>query len=58
MKHLMITLLLFGLVTGLGGLAACGGPILRDDYMGKSVLQPETLAQPVERDQQGNPILE
>ena len=31
---------------------------LRDDYFGKSILQPSRSAEPVARDGEGNPILE
>ncbi len=39
-------------------LAGCGGSMLRDDYMGMSVLQPDKLPRAVERDAHGNPILD
>ncbi len=58
MRRLTVILLLLSLVAGLGGLAGCGGSMLRDDYMGKSVLQPDQLSQPVDRDERGEPILE
>ena len=41
--------------------AACSGvdePLLRDHYVGKSILQPDKMTQYVKRDGQGNPILE
>ena len=41
--------------------AACSGvdePLLRDHYVGKSILQPERTPQYVKRDGHGNPILE
>ena len=39
-------------------LGACSLPRLRDDYMGKSLLQKEkTIRPPVRRDAWGNPIL-
>lgn len=31
---------------------------LRDDYSGKSILQPDKVAEPVRRDQEGEPVLE
>ena len=31
---------------------------LRDDYTGKSILQPGKVAEPVRRDQEGEPVLE
>ncbi len=57
MKRPTIAVLLC-LGAGLGGLAACSESILRDDYMGKSWLQPDKVYQPVKHDDQGNPILE
>ena len=43
------------------GIAACDQITpdfsLRDDYMGKSFLQPDKVPQPVARDEQGAPIL-
>lgn len=39
-------------------LGACSLPRLRDDYMGKSLLQKEkTIHPPVRRDAWGNPVL-
>ncbi|MEQ9638635.1 MAG: hypothetical protein RIM84_01305 [Alphaproteobacteria bacterium] len=39
-------------------LASCGGgPLVRDDYLGLSWLEPERKAEPVRRDGNGNPIL-
>lgn len=40
--------------------AACGGvdePLLRDHYVGKSILQPEKTSRGVKRDGYGNPVL-
>lgn len=31
---------------------------LRDDYTGKSILQPNKVAEPVRRDAEGEPVLE
>ncbi|MDP7546594.1 MAG: hypothetical protein QGF20_04810 [Alphaproteobacteria bacterium] len=40
-------------------LAACDStPFLRDDYMGKKLIEPELLPQRVPRDQDGNPQLQ
>lgn len=42
-------------------LGACGGgfsSLLRDDYMGKSLLQPDNQYAPVKRDEKGNPVLD
>jgi len=41
---------------GLG--AGCDQPILRDDYMGKSWLQPDQEPRTVAHDAEGNPIIE
>lgn len=39
-------------------LAACdSSPLLRDNYMGQNLLEPELLPRPVARDNKGNPIL-
>lgn len=57
MKRLTIPLLI-GLLASLVGLVGCGGSILRDDYMGKSLLESDNLNQTVERDERGNPILD
>ena len=39
-------------------LSACDtNPLLRDDYMGKKVVEPRLLPQPVARDGNGNPML-
>ena len=50
--------LLFGFLLTFGGLAGCSESILRDDYMGKSLLQPVDVSGAVERDDEGNPILD
>ncbi len=40
-------------------LGGCGEVFrVRDDYMGKAVLQPDQVAQPVPRDERGEAILE
>ena len=41
--------------TGLGG---CAWEPLRDEYLGKSVVQPAKVSQPMRRDAYGNPILD
>lgn len=52
----MIRLLLAFLV--LLALASCGGgPLVRDDYLGLSWLEPSRKAEPVKHDGNGNPIL-
>ena len=39
-------------------LAGCSGePLLRDYYLGKSILQPSKVSRPVERDALGNAVL-
>lgn len=50
-------------LAGLSGalllLSACSDePWIRDDYFGKSWLEPERIIQPIKRDPYGNPILE
>ncbi len=41
------------------GLSACdSSPLLRDDYMGQSLIEPDLLAQRVPRDRDGNPMLQ
>ncbi len=43
----------------LAGLSACGGdPLLRDDYLGKRLLEPERMPGEVVRDKYGNPVLQ
>lgn len=54
-RHAAFAILLWA---GFGGLAGCAESLLRDDYMGKSILQPEAVVQPVRRDERGDPILE
>jgi hypothetical protein len=45
------------LICGLG-LSACGDrPVLRDYYMGKSLLQPDKVQRPQPRDANGNAII-
>lgn len=34
------------------------GPLIRDNYWGKSVLQPDMVLRPAERDAFGNPVLD
>ncbi len=41
------------------GVAACdSGPLLRDNYLGQSILEPDLRPRRVQRDEQGNPILQ
>ncbi|MDP6689374.1 MAG: hypothetical protein QF384_07760 [Alphaproteobacteria bacterium] len=43
----------------LAGLSACGdAPLLRDDYMGKQLIEPELMPRQVVRDEYGNPVLQ
>lgn len=40
-------------------LGGCGELFrVRDDYMGKAILQPNQVAQPVPRDERGEPVLD
>lgn len=39
-------------------LAACGKSLIRDDYMGKALLQPDKVPRPVQYNAYGDPILE
>jgi hypothetical protein len=40
------------------GLAACdGGTLLRDNYLGQGIIEPDLRPQRVRRDNLGNPIL-
>ena len=57
MKEMALPLL-FGILLIFGGLAGCSESILRDDYMGKSLLQPDNVPGAVRRDEKGNPILD
>lgn len=51
-------LLLVFLCLQLFALSGCGGLFrVRDDYMGKALLQPDQIAQPVARDEHGEAIL-
>lgn len=38
-------------------LGACDRRWLRDDYMGRDLLEPELTPQPAPRDDRGNPVL-
>jgi hypothetical protein len=51
-------LVVLALVAWLGLGTGCDRPILRDHYMGKSWLQPETEPRTVIRDPEGEPIIE
>ncbi len=51
-----LTSCLLGLALGLAGCAPF--QVLRDDYMGKDVLQPEKVDKGVRRDEMGNAIPE
>ena len=46
------------LLCGVSLLVGCAAlvPTIRDDYMGKSLLQPHKVPQPVEYDKKGNAI--
>jgi len=45
------------LLVALLALGACERRWLRDDYMGRDVLQPELTPAPAPRDDRGNPVL-
>ena len=53
MRHLLVLLASLASLT----LGACDRRWLRDDYMGRDLLQPELTPQPAPRDDQGNPVL-
>ena len=54
MTRLVVAILLLALPV----LAGCSQSPLRDEYMGKSFLQPHKLPRPVEHDEYGNAIPE
>lgn len=54
----VISMRLISVLLCLALLGGCGELFrLRDDYMGKTVLQPDQVAQPVPRDERGDAVL-